>query len=347
MSVFEQYGMSVYRTVRGRGAYICETDQGIKLLRETILGEEKYAKEDYVTRELKEKGYNNVDVFCRTTEGKIIAEDGERKHYYLKEWFDAGECDVKNYNDVLCACKAIAMMHNYLGLIRIPPENVNFTRGEGEETSGEEAEEESKKHSIHIPTAESLEKKYQRKMKEMCSIRNYLRKKKRKTNFERMACEHLAEYLHEGEGALENITIFRYKDIYDRAVEQNQLVHGSCSHHNILIGKGYEAVVNFERTAINVSIVDLYDFMRKILEKYQWDIKLAYRMMDVYDQEKRITQEDLRVLRCLFSFPEKYFKVMNHYYNASKSWLPEKDMEKLKVVLAQNEARRRFVESLK
>lgn len=357
MSVLEQYGLSVYRTVRGRGAFLCETDHGVKLLRETSLCEEKYAKEDYITKRLQEEGYKRVDTFCRTLEGKLLAEDEDHKRYYLKEWFDAGECDVKNYHHVLRACSAIARMHQYLEKIKLlETERAPVSSGEnGKETDSKETDsketdggdEALHKNGIHVPVTESLEFRYQRKMREMCSIRNYLRKKKRKTDFERLAYEHLVGYIKEGEAALDHIAVLGYGDLYRRSVEQGCLTHGSCNHHNILVGKGYEAIVNFQRVSTNIPIVDLYDYMRKILEKYQWDIKLAYKMLDEYDRERGIGQEDLRVLICLFSFPEKYFKVMDHYYNSSKAWLPEKDMEKLKVVLAQNEARRRFVESLK
>lgn len=375
MSVFEQYGLTVYRTTRGRGAFICETDKGIHLLREVTQNEEKFAKEDYVTRELKSLGYGYADTFCRTLEGKLLAEDEGYKRYYIKDWFAANECDVKNYHDIMSSCRAIAMMHKYLDGVTVPEtkehiaekdEGIEERRGtagvniapsvcgtsnvsEAQEITQQEPQEilEKKAANLSIPVAEKLETRYQRKLKEMCSVRNYLRKKKGKSDFERLAYEYLVEYIKEGEEALDLLSNVNYEKIYQEALERKSLIHGSCNHHNILIGKGYEAVVNYEKVSINVPIVDLYDYMRKILEKYQWDIKLAYKLLDEYDQENRIGENDIKVLLCLFAFPEKFFKVMDHYYNSSKAWLPEKDMEKLKQALAQNEARRRFVESLK
>lgn len=325
MGVFEQFGLSVYRTARGRGAYICETSQGIKLLRETSHKEEKFAKEDYITSRLAANGLNTVDVFERTLNGTILAEDDDKKKYYLKRWFDAGECGVKNYNDVLNACGAIAKMHVCLN--KICPEQ--------------------EKLSFHIPVSASLEDRYGKKIKEMRSVSNYLRKKKRKSDFERMAFEQMDIFLKEALGTMEYLEKSDYKSFYEHSLREAELSHGSCNHHNILNGKGYVAVVNFERANINVQITDLYDFMRKILEKYNWDIKLAYRMMDEYNKVKTITEEDSGVLALLFSFPEKYFKIMDHYFNSSKAWIPDKDIEKLNVVIKQNEARLRFVESLK
>ncbi len=325
MGVFDQFGISVYRTVRGRGAFICETSDGMKLLRETVYSREKYAKEDFVTRALFDSGYETVDVFCKTLAGELFAEDEDKKKYYLKNWFEAAECDVKSYHDVISAVAGIARMHLHLNLIRVNREELPFK----------------------IPVAESTKARFGRKYKEMRSINNYLRKKKKKTDFERKAWENMQGYLLEAESAMELLEQFDYDRLFQNAEEKVTLAHGSCNHHNILTGRDYVAVVNFERAHINLQITDLYDFMRKILEKYHWDIKLAYRMIDEYNRVKTISEEELKLLAVLFGYPEKYFKIMNHYYTSSKAWIPDKDIEKLNVVINQNEARLRFVESLK
>lgn len=325
MGVFDQYGISVYRTVRGRGAFICETSDGMKLLRETAYSKEKYAKEDYVTDALYHSGYEAVDIFCKTLTGELFAEDEEKKKYYLKNWFEACECDVKSFHDVMDAVAGIAKVHVYLNKLQVCPEELSFK----------------------IPVAENLKDRFGRKYKEMRSINNYLRKKKKKTDFERKAWENMQHFLREADNAMELLAQFDYSGLFQNAVEECVLVHGSCNHHNILTGKNYVAVVNFERAHIDLQITDLYDFMRKVLEKYQWDIKLAYRMIDEYNRFKTIREEELKLLAVLFGYPEKYFKIMNHYYTSSKAWIPDKDIEKLNVVVNQNEARLRFVESLK
>lgn len=323
MTVFEQFGVSAYHTTRGRGALICETNRGVKLLRETLHGEEKYAKEEYVTNQLKSQGFVHVDTFVRTKEGAFLAEDEEGKRYYLKDWFMAGECDVKNYNDVSRACQAIAKMHKALLKVSVPCEG------------------------FKVAVSESLDEKFARKLKEMKFVRNYLRKKKNKSDFERRAYESMGTFYDEGERALLGLLESDYREAFEQNVKMQMLAHGACNHHNILNGKGYVAIVNFEKVSVNSQITDLYDFMRKILEKYNWDIKLAYHMIDEYDKVKAITEAEFDELAYLFAFPEKFFKVMNHYSNSSKFWMADKDVEKLNNVINQNEARLRFVESLK
>ena len=53
--------------------------------------------------------------------------------------------------------------------------------------------------------------------------------------------------------------------------------------------------------------------MRKILEKYDWDIQTAYKMMEEYDKIKPVSDTERALLAALFAFPEKFWKVMNYY----------------------------------
>jgi hypothetical protein len=45
-------------------------------------------------------------------------------------------------------------------------------------------------------------------------------------------------------------------------------------------------------------------------------------------------------------YPEKFRKIVNHYYNGNKAWIPGKNMEKLILVHKQMELREKFVKYL-
>ncbi len=86
--------------------------------------------------------------------------------------------------------------------------------------------------------------------------------------------------------------------------------------------------------------------MRKILEKYEWDIQTAYKMLDEYDKVKPVSDIDLELLGVLFSFPEKFWKIINYYYNMNKAWIPPKSVEKLKAVTSVNSRRLEVLASI-
>ena len=57
-------------------------------------------------------------------------------------------------------------------------------------------------------------------------------------------------------------------------------------------------------------------------------------------------EEEYDSLGGLLMFPEKFWKVANHYMSSNKAWIPEKDVEKLKKVMEQEALRLKFVENL-
>ena len=82
------------------------------------------------------------------------------------------------------------------------------------------------------------------------------------------------------------------------------------------------------------------------MEKNNWDLKIGYGMITEYDRIKPIKERDLSLLHALFLFPEKYWKILNGYYNSNKAWIPEKNTEKLINVINQNVERRTFIDTL-
>ena len=86
--------------------------------------------------------------------------------------------------------------------------------------------------------------------------------------------------------------------------------------------------------------------MRKALEKNQFQTKIFQAAVKGYEQEISLEQEDYELLKILFSFPEKFWKISNQYYNNKKCWLPPKNLEKLKKTIEQNDLRKRFVREM-
>ena len=73
----------------------------------------------------------------------------------------------------------------------------------------------------------------------------------------------------------------------------------------------------------------------KILEKYNWDVFLARRMLEQYDKIRPISSEEWENLQIRFTYPEKYWKLANYYFSHNKAWISGKNTEKLEKVIAQ------------
>lgn len=55
---------------------------------------------------------------------------------------------------------------------------------------------------------------------------------------------------------------------------------------------------------MNVRLVICISSCVKILEKYDWDIQTAYKMMEEYDKIKPVSDTERALLAALFAFPE-------------------------------------------
>ena len=97
---------------------------------------------------------------------------------------------------------------------------------------------------------------------------------------------------------------------------------------------------------MGIQLMDLYYFMRKVLEKHNWDVELGSILLEDYNRILPISKDEMKVLHAMFLYPEKYWKQMNFYYNTNKVWIPDKNLEKLKKAAEQKSIRAAFLKIL-
>ena len=332
--------MTVNRTLRGRGATILETDKGYRRLMEFKGTYGRLEFTHQVTKYLKKNGIENIDTLVTTREGELFSCDEYGDKYIVTEWFPGSECDVKSEADILRSMSELAKIHNVLkcGFI--------FCMPVVKDDDGE------KKQNICIPVSESIEDEYRRHNIEMKRTAAYIRDRKKKNNFEYSIIKNIEEYIEYGMIALENMEKCGCREIEKKARERNEIIHGNYNYHNILFdkshtnGKKIAAIVNFERAMEGPQIKDVYLFLRKVMEKHNWDITLGHKMLETYNEEKTISSEEYKCLKIMLEYPEKYWKVINHYLNSNKAWVPEKSEEKLLKIYFQEKNKKEFIYSM-
>ncbi len=57
------------------------------------------------------------------------------------------------------------------------------------------------------------------------------------------------------------------------------------------------AVTNFDHWGFDVQMADLYRFMRKILEKYNWDVRFGKEMLKAYHEINPSSKDEWKNLR--------------------------------------------------
>lgn len=326
-SVLEQYPFEVKSTVRGRGCLLCETSAGYKQLAECTWGVSHLEQEASILRFLKEQGQQPVDAYVPTKNGALYAENTQQVRYVVKDWFHANECNVNSSIDLGLAVRTLAKTH---ALLRQFPAH--------EETIGQ--------WNPILWNGVYLPDEFQRRNNELRRVRTYIRNKKKKTDFERNIFAHISDIVEQGEEAKRQLEAAGYEELYREAIEKKQLCHGSCSQHSVLIRDGNVALVQFQKVMFAPQITDLYFFMRKVLEKNHYSVRIGTTMMEDYSRILPITKTQRAVLRAMFLFPEKYWKQMNYYLNNSKHWISPRSVEKLEQATRQLSARMEFVRKI-
>ncbi|MGN1188494.1 MAG: hypothetical protein ACI4R6_08360, partial [Lachnospiraceae bacterium] len=151
------------------------------------------------------------------------------------------------------------------------------------------------------------------------------------------------EFYNQAKDAMEKINDSRFDGMFKQIEEQCTLCHGNFNYHNCFVYGGAMAITNFNKCRNDCQMWDLYQFMRKVLEKYRWNMELAYKLISEYDKVKTISDIELEFLYVLFEYPEKYWKIINYYLNTNKAWIPPKSYDKLNTVVQQQSERCEFL----
>lgn len=319
LNVLEQYDIEVNSTRKVRGAVLCDTDVGALLLTEAAVSDHKLPVLEMLLTKISGCGYERVDSIFINKEGELVTEAEDGTRYVLKRWFSGRECDVKREQEVLEAVRNLARLHR---MMKLPGE-------ESGEFPGNNLQEEFRRHN-----------------RELRKVRTFIRNRTAKGTFEQVVLEHFEAMYLWAEQAEKKLLSSAYERLTQTSREEGTIIHGDYNYHNVWMTPKGIATTNFEHFANDIQASDLYYFMRKVLEKHEWNIELGRAMLRVYQEIMPLSEEERDYLAIRFSYPEKFWKLINSYYHSNKAWIPEKDVEKLRTVIAQTERKKRFLESI-
>ena len=317
VSLLDQYEIEVNRTWKGRGAILCESDHGLLIMKEYAGPVEKVKFQDYLLKHIKESGAVRVESILRTKEGEMIVYDQDRVAYIVKTYCEGRECNHRDQQECGQAVRTLANLHKVSDL------------------SGYEILQEQP--VCHI------EKEYEKHNRELKKVRRFLREKSQKTDFEIYLMKHYDYFLDIALQITEELQYYAYEeDSYEFPI----VCHGDYQYHNIIQTEAGTVLINFEKCVRDYPVRDLYLFLRKLLEKNNWSQTLGDMLLESYNRERSLTDRDYSQLYYRFAYPEKFWKIVNFYYNTGKAWIPDRNMEKIEKLFAQEREKQLFLESI-
>ncbi len=310
--ILEAYEFDIHSISRTRGAFLLDTSGGMKLLKCLEGSEKRVYLEKEVTTFLRENGYENVDYLIPNREGEWITKDSVGEKYYIKNWFRGEGFEPKDKTKAIEGAKALGEVHTILGKLELSEELVR-----------------------EEPIVAALEKH----TREMKRVRAYIHSKKQKNELEAAMIENYSMFYEKAVEALKLLAMLDYKE--------SKVTHGSFTYHNVLFYKERNTgVVNFDRAAVGFQITDLYYYLRKLMEKNDWSLALGKQILETYQRNCPINEAQWKLLALLLLYPEKYWKICNHYYNTKKCWIAGRSMDKLEAVCRQESKKERFLKEV-
>ena len=199
---------------------------------------------------------------------------------------------------------------------------------------------------VKISAKEDLEQEFFRHNREMKKVRSFIRNKVGKGEFESLYLKHFDAMFEWAAGAIEKLKDSDYQSLLQKSQEDHTVVHGDYNYHNILITPTGLATTNFEHFHEGIQVSDFYYFLRKTMEKNQWNIELGSRMVENYNRIHPLSKAELNYIAVCIAYPEKFWKAANSYYRSSKSWISIKNVEKLELAIEQTEKKKQFLETV-
>lgn len=351
--VLKKYPLKVYNIYRARGAYLLETDSGLKLLKCFEGSRNRALFEHNVKEHLYMHGYYNTDLYVKTLEGDIIAIDQFGCTYIVKNWFWGEECNLKELSQIEMASANLARLHSVL-------KDVDFT-----------------KEQIEFNISGNLKETFEKRNRELKRVKSYIRDKKQKNEFEVIYLNFYDEFYEQGLEATKKLLSSDYNHALESSIFNKMVCHGNYTYHNIIMLKNKNEAIsktyippgwinrqpvstadissewsksiastNFEKSHIGLQITDLYQFIRKVMEKNNWDILYGNNIIEAYDRIQSISKRELGILYVLLLYPEKFWKITNFYYNGKKAWISGRNIQKLNSIGEQNPKKNAFLKRL-
>lgn len=321
IGLLDQYDIEVLRTRKGRGAILCDTNQGCLIFKEYTGNPEKVNFQNRVLEKLQEASGISVERILSTKEAQLLSEDADGKKYVLKTFFDNRECNIHDMEECREAVRTLAHLHL----------NMCMTKEEVD-TFG--------------LSAFSIGKEYEKHNRELRRVWRYLRAKNRKSLFETALLKEYDYFLDQAFAVVEEWQSFATDSDLEYIKEQGMLCHGEYQYHNIIRSGQTFSVINFERCLMDNPVRDLCLFMRKLLEKNNWSQKWGDSLLNAYCGVRPLSARSFVELYYRLSYPEKFWKIVNFYYNSRKAWIPEKNREKLSVLSGQEKEKQAFLDAV-
>ena len=318
-----QFQVKIETIKASKGIYYLKTNKGERCLKKINYGPQKLLFVCGAKEHLIKNGFENVDRYFLNINNEPYALVNEDL-YTLSEWLEGRECDFHNIEEVKVAATALARLH--------------------EASKGYDPPENSKLKSDLGRWPSLMEKR----IKSLDKMRDMIRKKNTKSNFDLFYLKSMDFYKEIGRSALKTLVESQYSSLCEVAEEEKGFCHHDYTYHNIILDEDNNvSVIDFDYCKREIRSFDISNFMTKVLKRCNWDFEFGKAILEAYNSEVPLKEEEYKVIYAYLQFPQRYWRLANRYYYNEVNWGQNTFTKKLESIINEKDEYMNFLEKYK
>jgi CotS family spore coat protein len=311
------FGIRVLGIRPYRAGYILETNTGKKYIKACQYKKERAQFIHAAKTHLIEHNFTRIDPYHLTLNKQPYLEIDDIV-YTMADFIEGRECEFDDDGDVIKATEALALMHKA---------GHGFKPGNG----------------ICVPS--SLGKLPASFKKRLDDIRKLRRKAERERNgFDYLFLEHFDDFYGLGSKSLETLYGSKYNKLVEATRKEGMICHHDYSYQNIIMKGDKTYIINFDYCNLELKIYDIVNILRRRMRKCNWDIQKAKLILDVYRKIEPLDPDEMKVMKSMLQFPQKFWRVINRYYNSKRCWARRNFTVMLEDVISEKSAHISFMD---
>lgn len=311
------YGLKVNNLFPYKDAFVVVTQYGRKLVRKLPFSAERLKFVHGAKEHLVLNGFACIDRYLRTLSGDPCFIYNNSWHVIV-DYPTGRESNFDNDNDVKRAAVALANLHIASRGYKAP--------------QGCMVQDDLGK----LPVFFSKRLDDIRKMKRQAQ--------KGKGRFDQLVIQYADYFIESGEKAKDELLSKGYGNLVEKTRKEQSFCHHDYTHNNIIMDGDKAKVVNFEYCCYEIRIYDIANFIRRKMRKCGWDMTKALIILNSYNSKDMISNEEFLVMKAILQFPQKFWRVVNRYYNSRRSWSERNYISRLKEIVDEMEPFNEFIE---
>lgn len=297
--ILDNWGLRLLYWEKIRDVYRVYTDQGSKNLKVSPNYPARLLFVHQAVEHLTKQGFSKMVPLIPTLHGDTYVGD-QQYAYSLFDWIEGRQCDYRNRQELIDSAKALAEFHQRtLGFT--PPAKSNMRDHLGK-------------------CLRYFEERHQDllQFREMAAARP-------KDRFAEAYLANIDTFLPMAQTAISKMRQSSYQSLVEQAKMLKPFCHGDPAARNfILTPEGRIFLIDFDSCRLDLPLMDLIKFTRRVLKKHRWNYQTAGLLINAYQDVNPISWSELEVMKAVFYFPQKFWRLSIRYFHQNIRYKPER-----------------------